>query len=502
MSSDSITRIIPRTMSTQHPDNVHMPFFADNSVIEGEDEIKEAFYAFSHIRSREQLWDFEGKEVDNYVVKKLLARYENFFSRNKLGRDFFLTLRVPNPEYEKNEAKILIETLESIPRSFDIAKTFYGSYDDAAGPIFEVAQPMTKSSISLIRIKEYYRKIVVNKENTKLTEDDMPIKSWIGEFYPKDINVIPLFEDMEGILNSSDTLREYLQALKNKDLEYQRVWLARSDPALNYSSLAATLMVKVALQRLEKLESEISIPILPILGTGSAPFRGNLNPTNYKDVIGSYPSVRTFTIQSAFKYDYPEDVVFKSVREMEETKAGRATPIEDESGIIKIIEGLSTQYQKEIGLIADMINEFSRFIPSRRKRKLHIGLFGYSRQLGKVQLPRAITFCAALYSMGLPPELLGISAVKEKELEIIREINPAFDTDMTDSLRYFNRDNMKYFPKEIRENVMGTAGMFEYEPDAKHQKITGIIMEDYLKKNNNPINENIIRAASIRGFLG
>ena len=195
-------------------------------------------------------------------------------------------------------------------------------------------------------------------------------------------------------------------------------------------------------------------------------------------------------------------MVFKSVREMEETKAGRATPIEDESGIIKIIEGLSTQYQKEIGLIADMINEFSRFIPSRRKRKLHIGLFGYSRQLGKVQLPRAITFCAALYSMGLPPELLGISAVKEKELEIIREINPAFDTDMTDSLRYFNRDNMKYFPKEIRENVMGTAGMFEYEPDAKHQKITGIIMEDYLKKNNNPINENIIRAASIRGFLG
>ena len=135
MSSDSITRIIPRTMSTQHPDNVHMPFFADNSVIEGEDEIKEAFYAFSHIRSREQLWDFEGKEVDNYVVKKLLTRYENFFSRNKLGRDFFLTLRVPNPEYEKNEAKILIETLESIPRSFDIAKIFYGSYDDVPADI-------------------------------------------------------------------------------------------------------------------------------------------------------------------------------------------------------------------------------------------------------------------------------------------------------------------------------------------------------------------------------
>jgi phosphoenolpyruvate carboxylase len=34
-------------MSTQHPDNVAMPFFAGNSVHAGEDEIKEAYYVFS-----------------------------------------------------------------------------------------------------------------------------------------------------------------------------------------------------------------------------------------------------------------------------------------------------------------------------------------------------------------------------------------------------------------------------------------------------------------------
>jgi len=477
-----------------------MPFFTDNSIIEGEDEIKEAFYAFSHIKSREQLWDFEGKEVDNYVVKKLLTRYEHFFSRNKLGRDFFLTLRVPNPEYEKNEAKILIETLESIPRSFDVAKVFYGSYDDATGPIFEVAQPMTKNSISLIRIREYYRKIVVNKENTKLTDDDVNIKNWIGEFFPKDINVIPLFEDMEGILNASKTVNEYLSA--SKKAEYQRVWLARSDPALNYGSAAATLLVKVALQRLEHLEKEISIPIFPILGTGSAPFRGNLKPTNYKDVLASYPSVKTFTIQSAFKYDYPEETVFKSVREMEETSTSHATHIDDEKKTIAMAEKLSLQYQKEIKVIAPMINEFARFIPSRRKRKLHIGLFGYSRQLGNVHLPRAITFCAALYSMGLPPELLGISALNSKEFETLRSIDSAFDNDMMDSLKYLNRENLAYFPITIKKNILKTASMFEYETEAKHKKITSIIMEDYSKKNTNPINENIIRAASIRGFLG
>ncbi|MHA1329196.1 MAG: phosphoenolpyruvate carboxylase [Promethearchaeota archaeon] len=66
-------RKVPRCMSTQHPDNVNLPFFVDNSIIEGEDEVKEAYYAFSHLGCDEQMWDCEGKEVDNHVIKKLLT---------------------------------------------------------------------------------------------------------------------------------------------------------------------------------------------------------------------------------------------------------------------------------------------------------------------------------------------------------------------------------------------------------------------------------------------
>jgi phosphoenolpyruvate carboxylase len=140
---------IPRTMSTQHPDNVTIPFFSESSVLKGDEEIREAYYVFSHLNCHEQMWDHEGKGVDNYVVKKLLSRYEHFFRDKYLGKDFFLTLRVPNPTYEEAEAKVLLEILESIPRSFDAAKQFYG--EDIV-PIFEVIFPMTTSHIELNRI--------------------------------------------------------------------------------------------------------------------------------------------------------------------------------------------------------------------------------------------------------------------------------------------------------------------------------------------------------------
>ena len=152
---------IPRCMSTQHPDNVNSPFFVNNAIIGGEDEIKEAYYAFSHLGCDEQMWDCEGKEVDSYVVKKLLTKYKSFFKEKILGKDLNLTLRGPNPSVERAEAKVLLEALESIPRSFDAARLFYK--DDKA-PIFEVILPMTASSMEINNVYRYYSDIVVGKE--------------------------------------------------------------------------------------------------------------------------------------------------------------------------------------------------------------------------------------------------------------------------------------------------------------------------------------------------
>ncbi len=487
---------IARCMSTQHPDNVRAPFFSDNVVIEGDDEIKEAYYCFSNLDMKEQLWDCEGKEVDNFVIKKILTRYPVFFSNNRLGRDRFMLLRVPNPEVEKNEAKILFEVLESIPRSFDISNAIYK--DDVA-PLFEVSVPMTSSAKTLIRISEYYKRFVSGKQDVSLIDGDVKISEWIGRFYPDKIRLMPLFETKEAMLDADKITKEYIDSQKPEG--YQRVWLARSDPALNYGNLAATLIIKVSLQRLHKLEQKLSLDIPVMIGVGSAPFRGNVNPTNVANILQEFPSIQTYTIQSAFKYDYEENVVKKAIDYLNNSKRCEPTLV-DEEVLIKIIEKTSTQYQKEIKVMAPLINKMSLYIPKRRKRKLHIGLFGYSRKTADVHLPRAITFTAALYSLGLPPELLGLGALNKDDVKIIRSIYPNFDNDLADCLKYLNTDNLKYFPKEALQSVEFALGLIDYNVDKEHKELTENIMKNLMKLETETIAEEVVKAGHIRKFLG
>ncbi len=484
---------IPRCMSSQHPDNVSSPFFAENNVIGGDDEIQEAYYAFSHLGCEEQMWDCEGKEVDNFVVKKLLSKYEQFFQENKLGKDVFITLRVPNPEIEKAEAKILLETLEGIPRSFDAAQPFYNG--DFA-PIFEVILPMTTSQNELNRIYYYYRDFVVGKQNEELANERIKIADWIGKFKPDEINVIPLIEDMEHLLDSHNIVRNYLEG---KRAEYQRVFLARSDPALNYGALTAVLTNKIALQNLHQLQEKISIDILPIIGVGSAPFRGNLTPENPENCLEGYPSAQTFTIQSAFKYDYSEKKITSAISKIQSGKRKAPTNI-DEEKCGEIIGKSSKEYGKIIALLAPIINKLAKYIPPRRKRKLHIGLFGYSRHLDGISLPRAITFCSALYSIGLPPEIIGLSSLTEKDIDYICEIYGNFEGDLKDSMQYFNEDVLKILPNGVGKKIR--ANIVDYELNALHKKETGYIINCLKKEEMDMLPEHIVKAARIRNFLG
>lgn len=485
-------RTIPRCMSTQHPDNVNVPFFSSGPELSGEDEVQEAYYAFSHLGCDEQMWDVEGKEVDSFVVKKLLTRHQPYFTEHRLGRDVFLTLRVPNPTVERAEAKILLETLESIPRSFDASKHVF--HDDLP-PIFEVILPMTTSAKCIDRVYHYYRDFIVARQHQPFWAGDISIAQWIGEFKPDTINVIPLFEDLPHLLAADEITEAYLAGKGASD---QRVFLARSDPAMNYGIVSAVLMTKIALWRLERLQERVGVAIHPILGAGSAPFRGNLAPENAPRVAQEYPSVVTFTVQSAFKYDHRPAEVMNAIRYLRD-RATRPAQEMDEAACQAVTARYSAEYQRQVQALAPQINAMARFVPSRRKRKLHVGLFGYSRQVGEAQLPRAIAFTAALYSLGVPPELLGLSALSAADLALIRSMYRHFDADLRDALRFADLDS-PHMPREVRaaiEKLGITASI-----DGEHREIVRQLGRLTSDERTEGVAELVIRAASLRHFLG
>lgn len=478
---------VPKTMSTQHPDNVTMPFFVNREYFDGEDEIREAYYVFSHLGCDEQMWDCEGKEVDEFVVKKLLTYYPDFFSTHRLGQELRITLRVPNPSVEAAEAKLLPETLEIIPRSYDAAEVFYGRESQEIPPIFEVIVPMVTSAQELNRIFYYYKDFVAGKGDLYL-RDGTRIRDWLGEFRPGEIGIIPLFEDIPIMLNCHKILEEYM---KDKKFDEIRVFLARSDPALNYGFIPATLAAKIALLRLDELDD---FTTHPIIGVGTTPFRGFLSPENLK-VLDEYPSVITFTVQSAFKYDYPPDTVRKAIDEINRREPKKPLHIDDAA--IDVIERMSRSYRDRIPAVANFVNSFSRYIPRKRMRKLHIGLFGYARGNG-VKLPRAITFCATLYSIGFPPELIGFADFHGKDLEAVMEYFPSLEDVMEKAQSCYNPESLKIIPLE--EDAKRAMEFFEYDPDEEHLGATSEVIE-ILSMGGDP-REAVIRAGKLRGFLG
>jgi phosphoenolpyruvate carboxylase len=482
-------------MSTQHPDNVAMPFFAQSAPLTAEDEVREAYYAFSHLGCDEQMWDFEGKEVDGHVVEKLLTTYESFFAEHPIGESVHLTPRIPNPALEPTQAKIVLEVLQSLPRHADIARVFY---DRERPPILELIHPMTTSARELDRVREYYERFVAGMEHETLGHDERPLGAWFGRFSPATVRMIPLIEDREHLLAADDLVRDYL---RGKELDHMRVFIARSDPALNYGYFSAVLLALVALQRLAALEAETGVAIYPVIGVGSVPFRGGLAPRNIDRVLATYPSVQTYTIQSAFKYDHPPDAVRDGIARVLAHERGAALTI-DEERAVELLDRLVVRYQTEVQQLAPLVNTVARAVPRRRLRKLHVGLFGYNRATAGVSLPRAIAFCAALYSIGLPPEIIGLAAVTDADWAWLRATIPSIDSELADAMRYLDRDDLAWLPPLVRESVERALSLINAgESDAEHVEISREVRR-IAQAGGAQMTELIVRAAALRHFLG
>jgi len=137
-------------------------------------------------------------------------------------------------------------------------------------------------------------------------------------------------------------------------------------------------------------------------------------------------------------------------------------------------------------------------------RKLHIGLFGYSRSIGGISLPRAISFCSALYSLGLPPEILGLSCLDQEDLALLREVDPGFEADLGDALQYLNEEAYTLLPPAEAEEIQRTVRLLRLplSSDHAHREVTTTIIKRVREGNVKDLGDLILRAAWIRKFLG
>lgn len=432
-------RIIPSTMATQHPDNADPPYWdkSDNPFIGFHQEIKEAVICFQEFGVSEYMWDWEGKHADAAVIDRLFSDYYDYFSESQLGRDKFLTFRIPNIWEEKGYS--LLQAMTVILTSEDFARDL----KFAGRPLFEIILPMTERADQLMHMQLLFQKLAHFK-SSQFTPDGTENTDYL--------ELIPLVESVESQQAIDTLLTEYVRLHQKhfgRSPEYIRPFLARSDPALVSGLLATVIANKLALSRVYEFADRTGIAMYPISGVGSLPFRGGLTPDTIDAYIKEHPGMRTVSIQSSFRYDYPLVVVKTAIKELEKrlpaTKP-QLIPAADQTQLEAIGAVSAHLYQETLSGVAADIQAFFDAVPRRRDRRQHIGLLAYGRTMGKQKMPRAITFTAGFYSIGVPPEFIGIGRslqqITTADITLIKKYYHNLVSDLERAGRYLNKDNL------------------------------------------------------------
>lgn len=434
-------RKIPGTMATQHPDNALAPYWSKDGdpFVSAYQEMAEAVACFKDLGTSEYMWDWEGKHADAAVIDRLFTEHYEYFSKHQLGREEFLTFRIPNIWEEKGYN--LLQAMTAILSGEDEARDLKFKQR----PLFEVILPMTERPEQLMRIHKLFQKLAQfkNADFTKHEADD--------DDY---MELIPLVESVESQLGAANLLDKYV-TLHNEHYgfkpAYIRPFLAGSDSALSSGLLAGLIGNKVSLARIYEFSDKSGIPVYPIFGFGSLLFRGGLAPTDQSidRFMAEFPGVRTVTVQSSFRYDHPEARVKAAIgrleNELPKTKPlaiDRAT----QKSLVDIAERSAKFYKEALDGVAGAMQPVFKGVPKRRDRRQHIGLLAYSRHMGGQELPRAITFTAGFYSIGVPPEFIGagrtLRSLSSQEMKILQKTYPNLKADYQAAGRFINLDNL------------------------------------------------------------
>ena len=479
-------RRIPPTIASQHPDNAGIPFWnkAGTPFISAYHEIAEAVINYQELGVSEAMWDFEGKHADSAIIERFFSEYHDYFSKEQLGRDKFLTFRIPNIWEEKGYN--LLQAMTVILSGEDLAHDL----KFAQRPLFEVILPMTERAPQLLKMQELFERLAKFKSQQFTT--DRPANNPY-------IEMIPLVESVESQLGVADLLTDYVK-LHDKHFgrkpAYIRVFFACSDSAESSGQLAGIIANKLLVARLYEFEAESGIPVFPFAGPGSLRFRGGFNPNTIDRFLEEYTGVRTVTIQSGFRYDNPKEQVVEAIARLEAEMPKTPKPAYDaktQARLVAVSQTAAKFYQGTIYDLAEYMRPIFKAVPKRRDRRQHVGLLAYSRSMGEKTLPRAITFTAGFYSVGVPPEFIGLGrtlkTLSPKDLELLQGFYKHLVSDVEAFGRFLNRDNLAELVtrdpawQAVADDVAGVEAVLGVElgpqtdDEKKHVALSGKLLQ-------------------------
>jgi phosphoenolpyruvate carboxylase len=464
----------PSSMATQHPDNADQYITIQN-------EPEEAIQGLTSpelggLGIEEIMIDFEGKLTPYHQPSQIaLGLIKNGIIP---GRDVFITPRVPNAKKEP-----IFRQLMSI---MSLVETNILAFKQTqVQAIYETIVPMIESGSELIQLHERINSVIV-----------LGNKNYDIQFPLNCIRIIPLIESVPALLNVDLILDEYYKDSIEKGFDFEdiRIMFARSDSAMSYGMLSSVLAVVIAIDKSYKWGSKNNVEVAPILGCGALPFRGHLTEENLDMMLENYAGIKTYTIQSGLRYDHGASKTIDVVKRLKDTThkiSARLLTTEDIE-LMKEFIGISTKYYMQTFLKTIVtVENISQYMPKNRDR-LSSSKTGmeYIREIACMEeiadlvsdkklkeelleintdiqcaVPRAISFTAAMYTLGLAPEFIGVGrALKEIQekygdqgIEKMLDYYPQLKSDLSFASKYVNI--------KISKGIIDESARLEYQED-------------------------------------
>jgi len=415
----SAERKFPSTSATQFADNVSKPFWAFKEVATAADDFFDCYVAFKDLGCHEYFWRWRGRKMDELLVKKLFTHYKDFFQREQLGKDHFITFTVPHDSEVEDLGKIYLSVISS---------NHFASSQKLPTPLFEMHSEASPSKL-LHFARLYNESVVIAGEKLK------------RDISPKVISLIPQ-HDFSAKGNWYSSLNSYLGGFQNSfrcKLDYFRPLVPRARLADSMGFVGSVLATKRALSSYASFSKITGTPAYPIIDASPLMFRGGLNPFSLRNFVMTYPGARTVTVSPSFRYDYPVKDVKESIAALNSVlpKNKALYYSQDELEKLTLLEGIFAKHyrssSKSLPSLAPLVDVMQR----------------------SKKIPEQLHVSFALYSVGVPPEFIGagkaiVECIESGMIKELEQFYPNIKSDLVAAGSLLNKENLKFLAKTDR----------------------------------------------------